>query len=246
MNYRDKFKCLADALDYDEREYASSGVSNIMWEAEKHLLNKIVAVFGLSSEKMNYLDFACGTGRVLGYLAPQMGRSVGIDVSDQMLALARRKVGNVDLICKDIANESVGEVEGIYDVITAFRFFSNAEDSLRDSAIAGLARRMHSNSILIANTHTNPLSYKLATWPYHQLRKMVGREIHARYLTAAKLCALFQRGGLKPIAVLGCGYIPETVTRLFTPGLTIKFEVALAGLATFQKWGVNQIVICKK
>ena len=33
-----------------------------------------------------YLDFACGTGRITAIVAPLVGESVGVDVSESMLA----------------------------------------------------------------------------------------------------------------------------------------------------------------
>ena len=39
-----------------------------------------------------YLDFACGTGRITGIVAPLARESVGVDVSESMLSRARAKI----------------------------------------------------------------------------------------------------------------------------------------------------------
>jgi SAM-dependent methyltransferase len=245
MGYQDQFKSSTAVRDYDEREYAVTSGSSVLWELEKCLLDSILERWARVDGRTVYLDFACGSGRVLAHLAPRMARSVGIDVSTEMLSLARKKVKSAELICKDIAQDDT-EVEGTYDVITAFRFFSNAEDELRGKVMAGLARRMHSDSILIANTHTNPLSYKLVTWPYYEMQRVLGRDIHARYLTVSGLCELVQAAGLRPIAVLGCGFVPGKVLGLLGSVLAMKIELALADWRMLQKIGVDQLVVCGK
>ena len=56
-----------------------------------------------------------------------------------MLDAAVEKTGATSLLCKDITGAD-DRVEGQYDLITAFRFLTNAEPELRAAALAGLAR----------------------------------------------------------------------------------------------------------
>lgn len=245
MSYRDKFKSPESVCAYEETEYGQQSASTLLWAIEQHILDSICDRWLGTNSSATYLDFACGTGRILAYLGPRMASSVGIDVSEQMLSVARTRIGNAKLLCKDISDESI-EVEGAYDVITAFRFFSNAEDALRRKVLAALYRRMHANSILIAHTHTNPLSYKLVTWPYHEMRRAMGQEIHARYLTLSKLRMLLKTAGLVPIAVIGYGFIPGRLLGTMGPRVMTAIESLLAHQRMLRWFGVNQLVICRK
>ena len=66
------------------------------------------------------------------------GTVVGIDVSEAMLMCASVSE-NVTLYCIDITKVSLAET---FDVVTAFRFFLNAEDSLRREALRAIYRRL--------------------------------------------------------------------------------------------------------
>lgn len=245
MGYRDKFTSHESARDYEDREYASSTGSSLLWEVEKRVLDDIVERFLQPLSGTTYLDFACGTGRILQYLAPRMAYSTGIDVSTEMLSIARKKVGSAKLVCKDISEEGE-ELEGTYDVITAFRFFSNAEDSLRRRTLKALCRRMHSESVLIANSHTNPLSYKILMLPYHEARRAMGQAIHVRYLTLRSLCRSMRRVGLNPVGVYGYGFVPEKVIRMLGSQWAMTLELSLGQRSVLQRLGTNQLVVCRK
>jgi SAM-dependent methyltransferase len=245
MSYRDKFHSTAAARGYDDREYERGSVASILWDVERALLPVILRHAQPQNSTIRYLDFACGTGRVLGFLESRMAHSVGIDVSDAMLLEARKKARHSRLICKDIGRED-DAVEGVYDVITAFRFFSNADAETRTKVLAGLLRRMHADSVLIANTHTNPISYKLASWPLHQISQLLGKRIHTRYLSLRGLLELMRSANLVPLAVYGYGFVPGRVIDLIGAPRALSIEQRLAHRRVIERFGVNQIVVFKK
>lgn len=245
MSYRDRFTAAEHVREYEAREYASDSVSSVLWRVERVLLRSIMEDWVKDCANARYLDFACGTGRILAYLETRMQHSVGIDVSEEMLREASRKTSTAVLMCKNLASDS-DVAESSYDVITAFRFLSNAEDALRAKVLTGLVRRMHAGSILIANTHTNPFSYKLATWPFYQIARLLGRRIHARYLSLKRLCDLMSRAGLVPVATYGYGFIPGRLLSLFGVDRASRMEIFLANSRFVKAFGVNQIVVCKK
>lgn len=105
----------------------------------------------------SYLDFACGTGRVLkvGYSVFHMG--VGVDISPDMLSVAANRVPEATLHCVDVTCTPTA-VQGKFDCVTMFRFLLNAEPDLRLAALKWVASRMEPGSILIVNNHRNSLS----------------------------------------------------------------------------------------
>jgi len=77
--------------------------------------DKIVSLVGQykKSECNTLLDIACGTGAQAAYLQDNFAVT-GIDISDEMLSIARDKVKNATFINADMCNFSLGSQ---YDVI---------------------------------------------------------------------------------------------------------------------------------
>ena len=66
---------------------------------------ELIAPLGLIDDRMTVGDLGCGTGAVTEALAPFVTRIIGVDDSRQMLAAARRRLGehhNVDLRAGDL------------------------------------------------------------------------------------------------------------------------------------------------
>lgn len=74
---------------------------------------------------VSLLDLGCGTGALLGYIRSQ-GRHdihyVGLDNSQQHIALCRQKFPDADFICADIATDA--SALGEYDYIVACGLFT--------------------------------------------------------------------------------------------------------------------------
>lgn len=121
------------------------------WET-RHLVSILQDLFDRPPER--YLDFACGTGRVTSIVAPRCGQAMGIDVSRSMIAVARGKLPQVDFRLADLAREDPDL--GAFDLITAFRFFGNAEPELREEVLSALVKRLAPRGKLIINSHRNP------------------------------------------------------------------------------------------
>ena len=204
--YSEAFRSRQDALSYDQVEYGENSAGASLWEIEKELIKKIVMDFRRKMSRLKYLDFACGTGRITCFMRPLVDEATGIDVSPEMLRIADSKSDGIEWICKDITAEQ-DIVEGKYDVITAFRFMSNAENDLRLAVLRALGERLRDgNSLLLVNTHTNPYSYKMATIAYHTIRECFVAKVHTSYLSKAGLRRLLSEAGFEILSVKGYGY----------------------------------------
>jgi len=96
------------------------------WEHfERPFLEEKVAEAVAGPGSRRYLDFACGTGRILQVGAAWIPDATGIDVSEEMLNVARQKVPRARIIRADVLRESVLDV-GTFDVVTLFRFLVRA------------------------------------------------------------------------------------------------------------------------
>jgi SAM-dependent methyltransferase len=99
-----------------------------------------------------YLDFACGTGRILEIGHNIFPEAVGLDLSEDMLEVARRKMPRVTFYCVDITRHP-DSLDGKFDCVSIFRFLLNAEEPLRRDALAWIAAHMNPGSLLIGNIH---------------------------------------------------------------------------------------------
>ena len=104
------------------------------------------------------LDIACGQGRITLLGAEYFPSVLGMDYSPQMLARAKESqrenpvAGDTDL------QFQVGDVRTFaadrrFDVITAFRFFLNAEDDLRVEGLRCVVRNLDPSGVFITNVH---------------------------------------------------------------------------------------------
>ena len=119
----------------------------------QHLRRIIPALFPSAAPR--YVDFACGTGRITEVVAPLCAEAVGVDVSPEMLQQARRKCPTVRFVQADLTTQTDLDL-GRFDLVTAFRFFGNAQQSLRVAAMNAINRLLRVGGCLVINSHRNP------------------------------------------------------------------------------------------
>lgn len=244
IDYRTRFKQPSDAAQYDEKVYKLGTVHDLLWQVEQPQVDQLIRDLRADLGHIDYLDFACGTGRVLSHVENLVDSATGIDISSAMLGLAKNKVKSAQLHCKDITQQQ--NVEGRYDLITAFRFLTNAEPSLRRDVLQGLARRLRdSNSVLIINIHANPWSYKAPFVPYHWLKHHLGRALPQQNLTRRQVIRELGEAGFRVEKVIGVGFVSEKFLQFAPFSFWLSLERQLAGKAFVQRFGVNQMFVCR-
>jgi len=142
-------------LDYDAT-LVGTPLDAYMARWEAHWLAHVVRELHPTGVP-RYLDFACGTGRVTQVVAPLARDSVGVDISASMLAVAREKCPQTRFVHADLTREACDDL-GTFDLATAFRFFGNAQDDLRDAVLGAIVERLRPGGHLIVNSHRNPWS----------------------------------------------------------------------------------------
>jgi SAM-dependent methyltransferase len=171
---------------YDETIFSSPFDAYMdRWEAH-HLAQVLSRLF--PKQIPRYLDFACGTGRITQRIEARAGESVGVDVSETMLAAARGKSRSTRFVCADLTRDDVDL--GLFDLVTSFRFFGNAQNDLRSDVLAAIHRRLLPGGYLIINSHRNP----------HSFLGFAGRstaEVREMDLTHARLKALLHQHGFE-------------------------------------------------
>jgi ubiquinone/menaquinone biosynthesis C-methylase UbiE len=143
------------------------------------------------------LDFACGTGRITNLLENFAEASYGIDISANMIEQAKKKCIRTKFFVGDFTQQSFSEKN--FDLVTSFRFFGNAEDEIRTSALRSISGMLADNGYFIFNDHRNPWTILNA------LKKLVGDD-EMLDLHYWKLKKLLKESGFKIVHIYGIGF----------------------------------------
>jgi SAM-dependent methyltransferase len=152
ISYRDSHKYAGKGVEY-EQYYQTQAWERFLWSREKEVILRILDKY-LAGSDIHLLDFACGTGRITSLLENRVKTSTGVDVSGSMLAVAGEKLARTEIIEADITAENVLKPRK-FNLITAFRFFLNAEPHLRIAAIGALTELLADDGYFVFNNHHN-------------------------------------------------------------------------------------------
>ncbi len=240
-DYRTSHQTDQKSIQYDERIYRYGSYDDIVWESEKKVLLTELRMLQADAGTIKYLDFACGTGRIIALIEPLVSRAIGVDVSQPMLNIARKKIKHSELIEVDLTARDVLHGQK-FDLVTAFRFFLNAEDPLREAAMALLAQKLKDEkSIFIFNFHGNVFSYRLITKLWYWFSK--GHLNTATYWQAKQL---IERNGLVIVRWHGLGYIPKFFYRYINNSFLGYLDAFLARVSFIKYIAFDLIFVCKK
>ena len=152
ISYRESHKYAEKGAEY-EAYYQTRAWQRFLWSREQEIILIILEKY-FADRDIHLLDFACGTGRITGLLENRVKTSTSIDVSGSMLAIAREKLKRTEIIEADITAENVLKPKK-FNLITAFRFFLNAEPELRTAAIKALVELLAEDGYFVFNNHQN-------------------------------------------------------------------------------------------
>jgi SAM-dependent methyltransferase len=234
--YRESHITKRIADRYQDVVYADDTFDSILWREEKKILDHEVSLI----QNPRYLDFACGTGRILSYLEGDMKESVGVDNSKEMLKIASSKVSKSKLVLGDITAHDV--LKGSeFDLITAFRFFLNAEPSLRDDALRVLVPKLAPDGVFIFNIHGNSFSYRIFIVVWYAL---FGR--HLNHVSHLGIRRMIKSHGIKIVRMYGFGIVPKVLYRFLPKRLLYSLDRMFAKIPVLKFFSYNLIFVCKR
>ncbi|WP_172959684.1 class I SAM-dependent methyltransferase [Thiomicrorhabdus aquaedulcis] len=209
----------------------------MIWEFEQAILRKIVE----DSPAQTHLDFAGGTGRIAKVLEDFVPQQFVLDISEGMLAVAAQHLTKAKILNCDFS-KGVPEIEdNSLDLVTAFRFFPNAEVELRESAMAFLVQKMQCGGKLVCNNHRSfwSLSYLLSRLLFK------GGDVG---MANNEMEALAKRHGLVLQKYYSVGVVPQNENKsLFSWALTQKIEnYFFKHFLSKQRLGYNTIFVFEK
>lgn len=227
---------------YDERIYASGGYDDFIWSLERPILQEIVRGARARLGSIRYLDFACGTGRVISSVEGLVDSSVGVDISPHMIEPARGKVSRSELMVADILADPDVAV-GPYDLVTAFRFFLNTEPAIRTAVLAQLRRRLAApDSLLVFNIHGNSRSSLGLTSVYRRLRGWGS----AWLMSEADARRMVEAAGFEVESVRGFGLWPKRLYVSPVGGLVRAVDRAVSAIGILRPISHDLLFVCRR
>lgn len=209
----------------------------MIWRLEQRALNRILHDH-LESRKVAHLDFACGTGRILGHFQGQVASATGVDVSSSMMEVASKVAPGAELLEADLTERDVlGDRH--FDLITAFRFFPNAEPDLRREVFLILARHLAPGGVLVFNNHKNRSSLR------RRISRLLGRESAQGTMTHAEVDALVAEARLHILEMIPLATMPFSETHPLAPvPLLEPLERRLSGLPALAPHAQHVVYVC--
>jgi SAM-dependent methyltransferase len=181
---------------YDNNTWAA-----FTWLREKAVLRQVLAEdFGTLPGA--YLDFACGTGRVAAFLEERVGESFGLDISQPMLSEARAKLQRTTLVCGDITRHSQ-LLRRDFELITAFRFFANAQPTLRLQVARALRSLMTHTGLLVFNNHHHLGAPYMR---FQRFKNTLKTDSPYRTMSLKDMHILAENAGLRIVALYPVGF----------------------------------------
>src|SRR3989338_437124 len=226
---------------YDEVLYKQGTYDDALWKEEQRVLEHELVLLRNHAQTISLLDFATGTGCVFSFLESRVEYATGVDIAEEMLERARQVVQKAKLVHADITRADAlgGET---FDLITAFRFFLNAEPALRNEAIALLAKKLRDEeSVLIFNMHGNLWSHRVFTKFLLRLR---GKHLSAA--TCREAIALAERHGLQVVRWYGFGVLPKIIYRVIGSSFARHLDGFFSSIPGARHISYDLVFVCKK
>jgi ubiquinone/menaquinone biosynthesis C-methylase UbiE len=247
IEYRDSFKQNVDAYE----KIVGSKHIQLIYHLEKGVLARYFDE--IQAQDKSVMDFACGSGRWTQFLETQFATTVAVDVSEGMIDKARSKCQSAEFVVTDITSESVSPVlqDRQFDVITAFRFYKNAQTSLRESATRALPRYLKDGGLFIFDLHLNTFSLVgilARIMSFLRLPKLLGvSELWLRTISLSTIRRLFAGSDFEIVDYYGMGILPGRSNWVILPR---KSLYAVEEFFTRRKLGrgmsYNILVIARK
>lgn len=220
-SYRDSHLDPFKVLAYDRDLLNPRAAKGIEWRLEQRILDELLAD---RQRTATAIDFACGTGRLLRFLALRARRVIGVDISAAMIEVARQRTPQARLVHGDVTVTPLLLTESA-DVVTAFRFLLNAEPPLRAAALEWMRDHLAPGGALIVNFHLNPRSLR---GRYLSLR----RAQDVQMIGVAEACDLLADHGFVVRRIRAYSFLPyrRDGSRLALPRVRLRIEIRLAGI----------------
>lgn len=246
-NYADRFQQKDDVASYETGEYGKESYASSIWEMQRPILEKIVKDFSAAQTgPVRLLDFACGTGRVLSTLEPIVDTADGIDISENMIAVAQTKCVKARLKVGDVLSQPELLAAG-YDLVSCFRFVLNVEAELRLRILRQLRQVLRTpDGLLLVNVHGNSRSLRHPAILWRRWRERGGKSnMMLNEMSPAEAKKLLKDCGFEVVRQFGFGLLPPTLYRTPLRGVARAMDQQLSGDRCWKNWAIDLLFVCR-
>jgi SAM-dependent methyltransferase len=246
LSYSDRFRGKDAVESYESREYGSGSYATAIWQLQRPVIERILTDFRRNrTEPVRLLDFACGTGRVLACLEPLVDSAEGIDVSENMVAVARTRCVKARLRVGDIL-AGPEMLQKNYDVISCFRFLLNVEPDVRGRVLRRLREVLCApDGRLLVNVHGNSRSLRHPAIVWRRWRERAGQSgVMLNEMSAAETKNLLRENGFRVVRQFGFGMLPPTLYRTPLRRAATTVDRWLAGNHWWNDWSIDMLFVC--
>ena len=245
ITYASRFQDRESVDAYESGEYAAGSYASQVWEWQRPVVAQIIQDFQHGRKApVRLLDFACGTGRVLACVESLVDAAEGIDISENMVALARTKCRRAKLQVGDVLAQP-DLLARNYDLIMAFRFLLNVEPATRLRVLRRLRKAIHPEGRLIVNVHGNSRSLRHPAIVWRRWRKRnkpAGAMLNE--MSSLETRALLQESGFAVVRQLGFGMLPPTLYRTPLRPLAAAADRWFAGENFWKNTAIDMLFVC--
>jgi SAM-dependent methyltransferase len=220
---------------------------------EHGLLLELFRGLRLSDPGTRYLDFACGTGRILAIFKNLIHSKVGVDTSPGQLELAHEKVPDAELVCGNVVTDPELLRGRQFDLITSFRLLLNLEPENRIPILRALRDHLAPDGYLIVDNHMNRysvlglialLAHKVLRVPRKPLVP-VGRRGIISTMSEGEMRQTLAAAGLQVREVHRIFVLPGHQSLLLLPvRWLVPLEARLSRVPLLNLLSKNQIYVC--
>jgi SAM-dependent methyltransferase len=247
VNYSSRFQEPAAVADYDTKEYAAGSYASFIWDLQRPVLEKVIANFRKThSGPVRLLDFACGTGRVLATVEPLVDAAEGVDISANMVEIARKKCRSARLQVGDILAQPE-LLPAKYEIITSFRFLLNVEPELRRRMLQKLRGVLREpDGLLVVNVHGNSRSLRHPAILWRRWRERANPSgAMLNEMSPAGTKQLLRDSGFQIVHQFGFGMLPPTLYRTPLRGAAMAADKFFAGENRWRDCFIDLLFVCR-
>jgi SAM-dependent methyltransferase len=245
--YSRRFQDPAAVAAYESGEYAADSYASQVWQWQRPVVEQVIRDFQRRrTGPTRLLDFACGTGRVLACVETLVDAAEGVDISENMVALARAKCRKARFKVGDILAQP-DLLEPGYDLVTAFRFLLNVEPALRRGVLGKLRGLMRErDGLLLVNVHGNShsLRHPAIVWRrWREQTRPTGAMLNE--MAPAETRALLRECGFQVVRQFGFGMLPPTLYRTPLRGAAAAADRLFSGENFWRDYSIDMMFVCQ-
>jgi 2-polyprenyl-6-hydroxyphenyl methylase / 3-demethylubiquinone-9 3-methyltransferase len=185
---------------------------------------------GNGLEGKRAVDVGCGGGILTEAIATRGAATLGIDLGDKALSVARlhKLESGTAAEYRLISAEALAlEMPGAFDIVTCMEMLEHVPDPA--SIVAACAALARPGGILVVSTISRNLkAYALAVVAAEYVLGLLPKGTHdyAKFLSPAEVASFARHAGLLPVAITGMTYNPLTKSFRLVPDTSVNYMMA--------------------